>query len=348
MGLPDGFGDAEWFEAWRRTFAPAAPRYRIELPDHGGQAELIEGRARVFRHGLRFLVAPVNVHSPRYGWRLSTLPDVAETGRRLRRCLVEAGCHGIELNLVPEKGVTLALMRALGASRRWRVSVDEVDSTLTVDTTCHHGVYEKQLPHRLVRNLDRQEAKLRGQGLITFHETGAQADWSNWFEAGLALEASGWKGAEGSAIAQGAEVAAFYREVAAASAASRRLRLYTLACDGRPIAFRLSILDEGTLFLLKTAYDEQFARFGPGNLLLRRVLRHAFDDPAISAVDLVGHPEWKRPWSTDSERLMRVRAAPAGTLTGCLLSIEPVVKRVRNKLVAPVRLPAAAGREDSR
>ena len=346
--LPDGFGDARWFEAWHQAFAPSAVRHRLELPGAAGAPELIEGSARVLRCRMRFLVAPVNVHSPRYGWRLTGRPDVAETARRMSRCLAVSGCAGIELALVPEAGGTLELLRALGGSRRWVVAIEEADSTLIVDATGDAGVYAKQLPARLVKNLDRQEAKLRAEGAVTFHEAGTGPDWSRWLEAGLAMEAAGWKGAEGSAIVQRDNEAGFYRAVAAAAAADGRLRLFALAVDGRPIAFRLSLLDEGTLFLLKTAYDESFARFGPGNLLLRLVLRQCFEDPAIRAVDLVGHPEWKRAWSTHAERLMRIKAAPAGSLAGYLLMAESAARRARARFAAPEPGLVAAGREDTR
>lgn len=346
--LPDGFGDAPWFDAWLQAFAPGAVRHRVELPGQAFAPALIEGSARVLRCRVRFLVAPVNVHSPRYGWRLDELPDLAETARRLGRCLAQSGCGGLELALVPENGRTLELLRALGGTRRWVVAIEEADSTLIVDTTGDAGVYGKQLPARLAKNLDRQEAKLRAQGAVTFHEAGGGGDWAEWLEAGLAMEASGWKGAEGSAIVQRDNEATFYRAVAAAGAAEGRLRLFVIALDGRPIAFRLSILDEGTLFLLKTAYDETFARFGPGNLLLRLVLRHCFEDPEIRAVDLVGHPEWKRAWSTHAERLMRVKAAPAGSLAGYLLMAEGAAKRARARFAAPEPALVTAGREEAR
>ena len=52
----------------------------------------------------------------------------------------------------------------------------------------------------------------------------------------LAIEASGWKGKAGTALASQARDAAFYREVAARFRASGRLRLYSLEAGGKTLA----------------------------------------------------------------------------------------------------------------
>lgn len=87
----------------------------------------------------------------------------------------------------------------------------------------------------------------------------------------LSLEAAGWKGKAGTALASRRGDATFYKEVAGRFAASGRLGLYTLEAAGRTLAMRTSIRTGNALFQWKTAYDERFANYGPGTQLELRI-----------------------------------------------------------------------------
>ncbi len=91
----------------------------------------------------------------------------------------------------------------------------------------------------------------------------------------LALEASGWKGTAGTALACRAEHAVFYREATSGFAATGRLRLYALQAGGETVAMQTDLCAGGRLFDWKVAYDERFARYGPGTQLQLRVLEVA-------------------------------------------------------------------------
>jgi CelD/BcsL family acetyltransferase involved in cellulose biosynthesis len=88
----------------------------------------------------------------------------------------------------------------------------------------------------------------------------------------LRVEASGWKGRAGTALASRAEDAAFYREVAERFRASGRLRLYALEQGGATLAMQTSLCADHAVFDWKAAYDERFAGYGPGAQLQLQVL----------------------------------------------------------------------------
>jgi CelD/BcsL family acetyltransferase involved in cellulose biosynthesis len=88
----------------------------------------------------------------------------------------------------------------------------------------------------------------------------------------LAIEVSGWKGTAGTALASRAKDATFYREVTSRFGASGRLRLYSLEAGGETLAIQTSFCAGPGLFDWKVAYDERFARYGPGAQLQLRVL----------------------------------------------------------------------------
>jgi hypothetical protein len=100
-------------------------------------------------------------------------------------------------------------------------------------------------------------------------------------EAGLRLEAAGWKGENGSAILGNAAVAAFHRSLAARPGA----RQYVLWQDGAMIAWDLCVHDDGACYALKTAYDESRAKMAPGVLIQLLELRELFASRSVRVYD---------------------------------------------------------------
>lgn len=116
------------------------------------------------------------------------------------------------------------------------------------------------------------------------------------FDDFLRVEASGWKGRMGTAIAQDPNLVRFYRALMEALLPSRRVRITGLVTDGRVVAVKFCLLDAGTLYSLKTAYDEAWERYSPGNLLLERVLQHGCESAEYRNVSLVTDAAWHRGW----------------------------------------------------
>jgi hypothetical protein len=96
------------------------------------------------------------------------------------------------------------------------------------------------------------------------------------FEQFLALEASGWKGQAGTAIASRPVDAAYFRGLAAAFAAQDGLQVDALLLDGKPIAMGVLIESAGTRHFLKIAYDESQSRHSPGRALTIAMIQADF------------------------------------------------------------------------
>lgn len=122
------------------------------------------------------------------------------------------------------------------------------------------------------------------------------------------LEASGWKGKEGTAMLSRPETEAFYRRIARAFHARDELRLSTLRLEGRLAAFDLCLLQRGRLYLLKTGYDEVFRKLAPGLVLQLSVVEHCFAAD-IEVFDLLGaRTQWKLKFSTGERRHVALRS----------------------------------------
>jgi CelD/BcsL family acetyltransferase involved in cellulose biosynthesis len=80
----------------------------------------------------------------------------------------------------------------------------------------------------------------------------------------IALEASGWKGAKGTALGSDPAHTAFFRRVCHAFGERGKLQLLSLEAYGSPYAMLCSLIGSTTLFQFKIAFDEEWARFAPG------------------------------------------------------------------------------------
>lgn len=113
----------------------------------------------------------------------------------------------------------------------------------------------------------RQHARLAEQGALAVVRRQDAEGVGPWLETFLALEARGWKGSAGSALACAPETAGLFREAMAGAAARGRLERLSLELDGEPIAMLANLITPPGAFSFKTAFDERYARFSPGVLL---------------------------------------------------------------------------------
>ena len=128
----------------------------------------------------------------------------------------------------------------------------------------------------------------------------------------VAVEAAGWKGVHGTALAQDPERRRFFEEYAALAAAEGALRVARLRIGSETAAVQLAVEHRRRLWLLKIGYDERFARCSPGTLLMLEAARWA-SEQGLEAIELLGSSEaWTRFWTVDGRRCVALYAYPAG------------------------------------
>lgn len=115
--------------------------------------------------------------------------------------------------------------------------------------------------------LRRKRRRLEDLGHVEYKELPHDGDVDRWIEDFLRLEASGWKGQEGTAMACRPEHADYFRQICRNAVARQRLHMPALLLDGKPVAMKCNFLSETGAFWLKVAYDESLSKFSPGTLL---------------------------------------------------------------------------------
>jgi CelD/BcsL family acetyltransferase involved in cellulose biosynthesis len=114
------------------------------------------------------------------------------------------------------------------------------------------------------------------------------------------LEASGWKGQEGSAILCSAATRCFYDEMAESAARFGYFSLYLLELAGQLIAAHYAFTHRGRCYSPKVAYHEDFKQFAPGQLIVEEILRDCAAR-GIHGFDITGpNDDWKMKWTSEA------------------------------------------------
>lgn len=150
-----------------------------------------------------------------------------------------------------------------------------------------------------LREMRRQFRLLSELGSVTYNVARQPEEIRLRMEEFLALEASGWKGRKRSAMVNDRLRAAFAREAITNLAEADAVRIHTLDLDGQAIASMVVFIMAGEAYTWKTAYDERYARFSPGKLLMADLTEWHLDDANIERTDscaVPDHPIMSRFW----------------------------------------------------
>lgn len=131
-------------------------------------------------------------------------------------------------------------------------------------------------------------------------------------EEAFRVEAAGWKGREGSALAKDPVRGAFYRRYAAAACKEGILRLCFLRIGNRAAAMQLAVECGNRFWLLKAGYDEEFSRCSPGTLLILETVRYAAER-GLRSYEFLGAAEpWTQMWTHAVRPCVSLWLYPAG------------------------------------
>ncbi|MEX2108322.1 MAG: GNAT family N-acetyltransferase [Solirubrobacterales bacterium] len=109
-------------------------------------------------------------------------------------------------------------------------------------------------------------------------------------DAFLELEAAGWKGEQGTALAANPEHSQFFREMTRAFATRDALQLLFLQAGGQKIAAQCNLLAGGGVFGFKLAHDEDFKRYAPGRELHLRAIERFHGERRLDWIDSCASP----------------------------------------------------------
>ena len=131
----------------------------------------------------------------------------------------------------------------------------------------------------------RRERRLAEQGAVAHVSLTPADSLARWLEELMTLEAGGWKGKQGSALACSEANRRFAGEIFSEAFRRGRLQMVGLDLNGKPLARCSSILAGSGGYAFKTAYDEAFSRFSPGIIVEIDRIRALHGMPGIEWMD---------------------------------------------------------------
>ncbi|MGA2135616.1 MAG: GNAT family N-acetyltransferase [Bryobacteraceae bacterium] len=145
------------------------------------------------------------------------------------------------------------------------------------------------------------------------------------------VEAAGWKGANGTALAADPVRGAFFRRYAEQVCAAGALRIGTLRIGGRAAAAQIAVEHGGRFDLLRAGYDERFSRCSPGSLLTAETIRYAARR-GLRAYEFNGDVEpWTHIWTRHEHPSCSVQVYPF-TPRGTAALIEDGIAAARGRI----------------
>jgi CelD/BcsL family acetyltransferase involved in cellulose biosynthesis len=244
----------------------------------------------------RGIAGPPRDHHTRSG---DALLEPAVAPMALRALLDSVAAHepplfALALRGVRDRSPTNAALAAGSAFGALLAHADERGSFVAVEGEL--AAFRARLSDNFRRNVRKAGNRIAKEKGTTYRWDAGPAADSSGLDAFLAVEASGWKGRAGTAIVQDAALARFYRTLIPRLARVGWLEWHRLEIDGRTAAIHFATRLGRSLVLLKIAYDESFARLGPGNLLFDRLVEREFEVRTVDEIGCLTDMAWHRNW----------------------------------------------------
>jgi len=145
------------------------------------------------------------------------------------------------------------------------------------------------------------------------------------------LEASGWKGREGSATLCIPKLRQFFDEIAESAARFGYFSLYMLELNGQLLAGHFALTYQGRCYSPIVAFNEDFRQFAPGHLIVSEILQDCAAR-GIYGYDITGqNQEWKMKWTNEAHPVNHhfVFRGPLGALAYAVgTGLKPIVNRL--------------------
>jgi CelD/BcsL family acetyltransferase involved in cellulose biosynthesis len=317
---------AGWIQAWARAFA-------------GGRVEAITAEREgavvgflPFLRGRRRIASPANYHSPEFG---ILAVDAEATGAVAREAFA-LGAGTVVVSFVDASSTGAHALRAAATAGGYAVAERVRLSSPYVDIHGDWQEFERRLSPNLRGDVKRRRRRAEETGTLSVDVEDGSQRLAELLDDGFAVEGSGWKDAEGTAIRSQPNTLRFYREVAEWAAARGWLRLAFLRLDGRTIAFHYDLEADGVLYHLKGGFDTRYERMSPGKVLHYELLARCFAAGSRRYEFLGGAERYKLQFARGTRDLVEIRAfAPGlgGRVEHAVYAYgRPLARRVRDRV----------------
>jgi len=141
------------------------------------------------------------------------------------------------------------------------------------------------------KDMRRKERRLTERGELRRVALQPNDDPHRWIAEFLALEASGWKGRQGGALACTPGNRSFASAMLAEAHRRGKLQLVGIDCGGRPVSRCCNLLAGEGAYAYRSAYDEAYAEYSPGVMAEIESIRSFHAAPGVAWMDSITDPD---------------------------------------------------------
>jgi len=218
----------------------------------------------------------------------------ADCIRALIRWLREdgVGAAAVELRYLPGDGAfSGALMDVAREDAAFVVATEHFTRALLRKDVDAERYLSSALSPETRKDMRRKERRLRERGELRRVALQPGDDANRWIAEFLALEASGWKGRQGSALACTPGNRSFASAVLTEGHRRGKLQLVGIDCGGRPVSRCCNLLAGEGAYAYRSAYDEAYAEFSPGVMAEIESIRSFHATPGVAWMDSITDPD---------------------------------------------------------
>ncbi|CAN5471752.1 GNAT family N-acetyltransferase [soil metagenome] len=224
--------------------------------------------------------------------------------------------HFLHLSGLDAAGANAAAIEAVCfAQGRAFVEIQRYDRALLRTGLSADAYWETHVRAKKRKEIRRLQKRLAELGPVESRMLSAAAELPQWTADFLALEASGWKGDEGTALMSDPKDSLFFCEAIGGAFARGNLQFLRIDLDGRAIAMLVNFRHGEGAFSFKIAFDEALGRFSPGVLIEIDNLCAVCADPSLAWMDscaATDHPMIDSLWA-ERRAIAQYRIALNGT-----------------------------------
>jgi CelD/BcsL family acetyltransferase involved in cellulose biosynthesis len=189
------------------------------------------------------------------------------------------------LRLIAEAGPFAVALAAVLARRGCEAKAfDRHERALLLPGESRADYFQRTMSGKRLRNLRRRQRRLDELG-VTVTEAKSGDTLARGLSDFLALEAAGWKGRAGTATLQNEDVSRFLQQAVLSLASEDKVLIHRMVVDGKAIAATIALKSGNAAWGWKVAYDEAYADYSPGVLLVAGLTESLLADPAIAQAD---------------------------------------------------------------
>ena len=256
---------------------------------------VVAERRRRLGRPITVLTTPRDDHTTQVGDLLAE-PEAASAAAiaidAARREFPEA-CY-LEIKRFSDASPLLDWVRTRRLPGRYWHDVDSFGSYLPVPAD--YAEFRRKLGKNFRLHLNQATNRLAALPEVRFEFASGREARCEDLEMLMKVEASGWKGEQGSAIAGSPRLVEFYSALVRRLHDAGWLEWQFMYGDGEVLAGNLAIRMPRAVTLWKVGYNDKYSRYSPGSLLIEQVLKRASQENGPAIVETTTDQPWHDKW----------------------------------------------------